>query len=357
MILSPDQERASAEVRRFVRDPRPERQWMTVFGLAGTGKTTLMGYLVRSGALGDAILAAPTGKAAAVLRHKVGVDVRTIHQVIYLFTGMVEDKEEPGRMEPTFTPAEADLTGRLVVIDEASMVGRALAEELLRTGARVVATGDPGQLPPVKDSQFFTEANATLTEIHRQALSSPIIRQAHRVRAGLAYEPDGDAFRVVERATREDVLGHDAVLCWRNRTRLRLNARKRELLGLPVDRLIVGEPVMCLRNDHRLDIYNGATYEMSAPYGEDARSFYLRDGDREIFVDRPTVEGFDPRYEERRYDDRFAPFASAYAITVHKSQGSEWPSVLLFDECPGDRAFAYTGITRAAERATVVRWL
>lgn len=353
MELSPDQQDALYKISAFVEAPFVERNFFILHGLAGTGKTTLMAQLTER--YPGLTLTAFTGKAAAVLRKRVNCHVSTLHSVVYNFRGLVEDDLDPGVMQPIFTPKGEPLTSRVILVDEVSMVGTRNANDLLDTGARVIACGDPGQLPPVRDAQFFTRADATLTTIHRQALNSPIIRQAHNVRHCGEYEADGEGFQVISYAGPDEILEHEALLCWRNATRLRLIKRKRQLLGLPADRLTAGEPVMCLRNDHRRALYNGAIYEVvSCEYPE----LVLRDDDREVSIAAATVEGFDPEFATFRYDENWLPFASAYASTIHKSQGSEYPSVLLVDECGDDdrRALLYTGITRAVERCTVLPW-
>lgn len=352
--LSADQSRALAAIERFARDVRPARPFFVLHGLAGTGKTTLMGVLARK--YRAAQLAAFTGKAASVLRSRVGEGARvsTLHSILYDFRGLVEDRREG--LRPTFVSKEASLPRRLILVDESSMIGAQLAQELIRTEARIVCCGDPGQLPPVRDQQFFTEPDEELEEIHRQALESPIVRQAHAVRSTGDYEADTDDFRVVPRASPDDLVGHDAILCWRNATRRRLNAKVRWLRGVsgPLRR---GEPVMCLRNEHRLGLYNGAVYELARDRDpeRDPSGTVLLDGE-EVEVDLMTVEG-ESDFERNRADDDFLPFAPAYAATVHKFQGSEAPSVLLFDEAERDRIpFMYTGMTRAQRRCTVVRW-
>jgi exodeoxyribonuclease-5 len=357
--LTQEQTAALAAVEEFVTLPSwaLTKRSFTLHGLAGTGKTTLMAVLARR--YPRATLCAFTGKAASVLRRKVGLKVSTIHSVLFNFKGLVADDFEEGKMNPIFEDKGVELPDQVVLVDEGSMVGRSLAVKLLDTQARLVVCGDPGQLPPVKDAQFFLDPDVTLQTIHRQALDSPIIRQAHRIRHEGTYDEDGD-FRVIARAEPEDLLAADAILCWRNITRQRLNARKRELLGL-TGPLRAGEPVMCLKNDHRLGLYNGAVYELA--YGtsdepEDGVTLITDEYGSTVRVHSATIEGQDPAFDKNRYDDDYLPFAPAYAATVHKSQGSEYPNVLLFDECSGvDWAqFMYTGVTRAAERCTVVRW-
>ena len=111
------------------------------------------------------------------------------------------------------------------------MIDTKTASDLIQSGAKIVAVGDPGQLPPVHGATFFTQPDITLTQIHRQALESPIIRQAHAVRDNGQYQPDGADFQVIRKATDEQMMTADSILCWRNVTRHKVNARMRSLLG------------------------------------------------------------------------------------------------------------------------------
>jgi exodeoxyribonuclease V len=351
VTLSPDQETALAGLDDFVRDLRPRRRYKVLHGLAGTGKTHLMAILAKR--YRGALLCAFTGKAASVLRARTGLDTLTVHQAIYQFRGLVDDPEDATRKQPVFSPLDHDLSERLVLLDECSTIGTVIAEELLKTGARVIACGDPGQLPPVMDRQFFTDPDLVLTQVHRQAWGSPIIRQAHQVRTTGSYEPDGPDFRVETRASEKDLAEVDIALCWRNRTRQLLNQRRREVKGLSGP-LKAGEPVMCLKNRHEDRIYNGEVYTVLDVDGD---VLTLLDGERRVVVKRTTVEGFDPGFNERRYLDTMTPFALAYASTVHKAQGSEQTRVMVVDENDGNdrRAWLYTALTRASGSAVVIR--
>lgn len=347
--LSHDQLRALDAMERFITAPSVPKPYFALQGLAGTGKTFMLSILAQR--YPGLKICAFTGKAASVLRKRVGAPVTTMHSVVYNFKGLAKDDQ--GRMQPIFSPKGERLPRHVILIDEASMVGQRHAQDLLDTRARVIACGDPGQLPPVRDSQFFTRADTMLTQIHRQALGSPIIRQAHKVRNENRYEADGDGFRVVRAPEPEDLLNADIILCWRNRTRRRLNARKRSLLGLDGP-LHPGEPIMCLKNDHRLGLLNGQVYELVER--RDDGLVVSSDGDT-IEIDAATVEGEDQKFDERRHDEDWMPFAAAYSSTVHKAQGSEYENVLLYDEALSDwRSFMYTGITRSVSRCTVVRY-
>jgi exodeoxyribonuclease-5 len=328
-------------------------------GLAGTGKSTLMARL--AGEYDQAVLCSYTAKAASGLRAKTGLEVFTIHQIIYDFKGLIDSDENPNKKRPVFSTKHMTgaLENALLFIDEVSMVGSKIGRDLADTGARIVACGDPGQLPPVMDNQYFTQSDYTLHEVHRQAWDSPIIRQAHSIRNFGTYESDGDV--IVTADMNDDLLGqHDIALCWKNKTRNWLNKRTRGLYGRPAGYMLAGEPVMCLKNDHWRKIYNGAMYNITQDYhpGDD---LHIRDElNRYIVVACPTIEGIDPDYENFRYLDDARPFAPGYACTVHKAQGSEWGRVLLIDEyrqTDGRNAYLYTGLTRAISAATVIkRW-
>ena len=110
------------------------------------------------------------------------------------------------------------------------------------------------------------------TQIHRQALESPIIRQAHAVRDGGAYQPDTADFQVVRKAGDEQMMAADTILCWRNVTRHKVNARMRSLLGYNLPYPQAGEPVLCLKNAHRYGIFNGVTYELARNFEPDDES-------------------------------------------------------------------------------------
>ena len=235
------------------------------------------------------------------------------------------------------------------------MVDSYLAGDLLATGCRVIATGDPGQLPPVRGTRFFDRADAVLRTVHRQALESPILRQAHAVRAGRHYAADGPDFRVQRQVDREAILAADVILCWRNATRHALNALVRAHRGLDGPP-IAGERVVCLRNDHRLGILNGACYDLIEDYDALRRVAKLRNERNEVVhVDECHFETIDPPGDPADARDEH-PFGFGYCLTTHKAQGSEWANVIFVDEYDRQeqrREFVYTALTRASERMLV----
>jgi len=343
--LTEEQERIAEAVRDFVTTASPG-DFFVIQGLAGTGKTTLMTSLDLPGA----VLVAPTGKAASVLRAKSDRDAMTIHSAIYNFCGTKTD--ENGKLVPIFVDKDF-VSLPLVLLDESSMVGQSLATDLLATGAVVVAFGDPGQLPPVKDRQFFNSPDATLREIHRQALDSPIIRQAHRIRNGERAVTDGDGFVCLPSSRGLDLTSFGIVLCWTNKTRTALNSIIRKAKGIEGPSLFPGEPVMCLRNDYARGIFNGEIYRVAKERAP-GTTLWLEGGS---VIPKAKVERFDGDFDKE--DDETTPFALAYASTCHKFQGSEEERVLVFDEMGSDRQerarWLYTAVTRARSHVTVVR--
>lgn len=301
---------------------------------------------------------APTGKAASVLARRTGLKATTIHSAIYQFRGEYVD-EETGERNLTFKSRIRDDSwkGRIAFVDEASMVDATLAMDLLATGCKIVAAGDPGQLQPVRGTRFFEHADATLTTIHRQALESAIVRQAHNVRHNGSYAADGPDFRVQRFVEREDILAADIFLCWRNATRHALNSLVRAHRGLEGYPL-AGEPVMCLRNDHDVGILNGAVYRLIRDYDPNMRLARIVNERMEtITVEDCRIEQLDAPGDPMLASEEH-PFAFAYAATVHKFQGSETDTGILVDEYDRQdqrREFLYTGFTRFAKRMIVQR--
>jgi exodeoxyribonuclease-5 len=328
----------------------------TLQGLAGTGKTTVAAHV--AALYPDALLCAPTAKAATVLTAKTGVPATTVHAAFYHFVREIEQEGKPPRL--VFRPAHerGSLRGRVLVLDEVSMISKLVAADILATGITVIAIGDPGQLPPVEGQPFFTAASFRLTQIHRQALDNPIIRQAHAVRSGGAYAPDGEAVRVVNRLTAEELRAAEVVITGRRDTRMRMNREMRRVRGLidhPLPR--AGDRLICLRNTKKYGLCNGAIYYATRDVEEgDKKIAIITDvGDLEVHAAFLT-HGHEYDGLELPPGGWMSAFAFGYAITVYQAQGSEFDAVLLIDERDDDRArHLYTGITRAKERITIAR--
>ena len=177
------------------------------------------------------------------------------------------------------------------------MLNHELARDVIRTGAKIVACGDPGQLPPVTGGRFFTHADITLETIHRQALESPIIRQAHRVRRGEHYLPDGDAFQVLKRGlTDEEVMLADVILCHTNATRYAANLHARNVRGFIQPNPQPGEPLMCLKNAPQFGIFNGAVYTLEKPFLQGDHDIHIDvDGNSTCHIPWVHIRGYEKR--------------------------------------------------------------
>lgn len=334
-----------------------------LFGFAGTGKTTLARHIAE-GVDGDVLFAAFTGKAASVMRSKGCGEASTIHSLIYR-------SRENGSEEPRFTLNKMSelRNAKLLIIDECSMVDAELGRDVLSFGVPVLVLGDPAQLPPVKGGGFFTEAepDAMLTEVHRQAMDSPIITLSMKVREGesLDYGRYGESSVIArDEVDAASILAADQVLVGRNETRRKFNARIRTLKGHADTMPVAEDKLVCLRNNRTKGLLNGSIWtvmQANPPKGDLVNLKVIPEEGRGASVKVSVLaDFFEGRGEEipwalRRHTDEFD---YGYALTVHKSQGSQWDNVVLFDESFAFREhrarWLYTGITRAAERITIV---
>lgn len=342
-------------------------QVMRLFGWAGTGKT----FLARAigDELGGALFCAPTGKAALVLKKNGCYNASTIHSLIYKAI-----EGDDGKITYKLNPESPMGVFRLAVCDEASMVDNYVGQDMLSFGTKVLALGDPFQLKPVNGAGFFTsvEPDIMLTEIRRQALDSPIIRLSMDIREGRGLKVGQYGESLVARRSsmsKEDVRmlvdEADQILCGRNKTRQTLNTRVRQLAGAPDDAPRVDDKLVCLKNNREKGLLNGGLWKVTRVkrYGNQFQMKVTTNDDPDIIdaVDVVTpIEYF--RGEEDKIDWKakkwIDQFTYGYALTVHKSQGSQWDYPLVFDESEAFREQApnhlYTAITRAVQRVTVL---
>lgn len=384
-----------------------------LFGPAGTGKTTMAKAIAP--ALGvEAQFMAFTGKAAHVLQRKGITNARTIHSTIYfpvanseiraqleakrleLADGLergegqdwvdemvkeVADLEAASkRMRWELNPeAFADTRPGILILDEVSMVNEKLAADLASYGIPILVLGDPAQLPPVSGEGYYIKGKPDyeLKEIHRQALDSPVLSLATRIRTSSGSRLGIEADEMEPQSLRA-AMDHDQVLVWSNKKRWAvINAIRKKLdrePGVPV----AGDRVMCLTNNRDLAIFNGAQFTVidSTPTAL-GPTLRLKDDEGVERVIPSFAEGFAGLDLEKQAKGSGSGirggrglFTFAQAITCHKAQGSEWDSVYVVNELPSlmavtarngsaaeaelvARQWLYTAVTRAAERVTI----
>lgn len=367
MNWSDQQTMALKDVRAWLRQPDGQ-QVFRLFGFAGTGKTTLALEIadIVKGDADKVKFAAFTGKAALVMRQKGCKGASTIHSMIYMI-------DEDGGSTPKFIlNEEADIKdAKLVIIDECSMVGAELAHDLLSFGVKVLVLGDPAQLPPVQDAGFFTNAEPDfmLTEVHRQARDNPIVHMSMEVREGRRLEfGDFGACKVIPRGSLDPsaALAADMILVGKNVTRHVCNRRHRELAKISSPMPTAGERVVCLKNDRSKHLFNGGIWTVEKIRKSNSAAIRMVLAPDDAGDVRRTADVkvhpyfFEGREGELQWEDirDFQQFTFGYALTVHKSQGSQWDNIVLFDESAtfrdDARRWLYTGITRAAKTLTVV---
>ncbi len=342
---------------------------VVITGGPGVGKTTLVNSLLKilRAKRVRVALGAPTGRAAKRLGESTGVEAKTIHRLLEA------DPAGGGFRRDETEPLKCDL----LVIDETSMVDVPLMRALLRAlpdGAALILVGDVDQLPSVGPGQVLADIIASgavpvvrLTEMFRQAAQSRIVANAHRINRGEMPDlaaSEGADFYFVDAADPEDALkklvaivreriprrfGLDPVrdiqvLSPMNRGGLgarSLNVELQQALNPPgevrIERfgmiLGPGDKVMQIENDYDKDVYNG---DLGIIAGLDPDA-------GEVTVD---FDGRHVVYNQGELDE----LALAYATTIHKSQGSEYPAVVIplaTTHYPMlQRNLVYTGVTR-----------
>ena len=367
-IFTPHQDAALGAVGAWLKAKPGQAgtpQVFRLFGYAGTGKTTLARHLAQE-VDGKVLFAAFTGKAALVMRSKGCERASTIHSLIY-------KTRESGEEVPNFdlwddAPASK---AALIVIDECSMVDAELGRDLMSFGVPLLVLGDPAQLPPIQGGGFFTETtpDAMLTEVHRQAQDNPIIRLSMDIREGRELEPGryGESEIVTrDRLDSQRVIEADQVLVGRNATRRAYNMRMRLRRGFKGELPATGDKLVCLRNNKRKGLFNGGLWQVKEkPAAKRGQIISLRLLPDEGFAGKGIKvsvrpECFAGNIEQVEWQMRkpYDEFDYGYVLTVHKAQGSQWDDVVLFDESgvfgESRARWLYTGVTRAAQRLTVV---
>ncbi|MCU0837224.1 MAG: ATP-dependent RecD-like DNA helicase [Rhodospirillales bacterium] len=368
---------ALAEGQRTAIATALAQKVVVITGGPGVGKTTLMRSLLRIVATKkvQVALAAPTGRAAKRLSDSTGFEAKTLHRLL-------EVDAHGGRFRRR---EDNPLTCDLLVVDEASMIDVPMMRSLLKAmpdHAALLLVGDTDQLPSVGPGQVLADiisANrlpvVRLTEVFRQATASRIIANAHRIREGVLpaidQDPESD-FRFIGCESPEDGAakirrlvcelipdryGFDAkrdvqVLTPMQQGRLgartlnvelqaALNPQSAAVIERHGSRFAVGDKVMQVENDYKKEVFNG-----------DVGTIETADAEAEV-----ASVNFDGRLVTYAFDD-LDQLTLAYAITIHKAQGSEYPAVVIpvtTHHFPMlQRSLIYTGVTRGRRLVVVV---
>lgn len=355
---------------------------LVVTGGPGVGKTTILQTILRvlDPKRGKCVLAAPTGRAARRMAESTGHEAKTIHRLLEV---------EPGGRGFKFN-AKNPLKGDLFVLDEASMVDTALMAHWLRavpeTG-HVLLVGDVDQLPSVGPGAVLADIIrggvvpvVRLTEIFRQAAASRIITAAHAINQGRLPDlpkppPPGCDFYFIERETPEaaletilrlakervprafglDPVNDVQVLCPMNRGLLgtaNLNVELQRALNPPmetrqeVERFGItfreGDKVIQTRNNYEKEVFNGDIGRVIGMAADPLRVYVRFEDGREAVYESGDLDELRP----------------AWAITIHKSQGSEFPAVVIPVSTQHyvmlQRNLLYTGVTRGRRLVVLV---
>lgn len=272
---------------------------------------------------------------------------------------------------------------KLIVVDEASMVGEEIANDLAMFGVPILAIGDPAQLPPVGDKPGLTASRPDFffDEIHRQAADNPIIRLSMDIRNGKEIRPMtmGDRVRIVKRRNDEWTFNTDydaQVLCGTHRKRWGLTKGIREACGYHGLAPQPDEPLIICKNSKKNPVLVNGSFvtcdQAPKELNEGDASFDMKITDENN--DSYFINVYQGLFEEHQAKeqgyfsaDQYAGFDAkrksehadfGWAVTVHKSQGSQWDRVIVHDESSVFRADAakhlYTAVTRAAEELVLV---
>lgn len=393
MVLTKKQEEG---LKIAVERHKAGEKYTIISGYAGTGKSTLVKFIIAALDVEPEKVAyvSFTGKAAEVLRKKGNKNSMTMHRLLF------ESIPKPGG--GFFHKPKPHLEYDIVVVDEISMVPKKLIDQLFHHQIYVICLGDPFQLPPVdkdEDNHLLDSPHIFLDEIMRQAQDSEIIQLTMKIREQKPLDfYKGSEVQVLPSSALNTgmLLWGDQIITATNAKRTSINNQVRTLLRKgpePED----GDKIICLRNywenfnESGDPLVNGTVGLLTNSYRDSIKiprfatqgsnikefdviygdfianeSIYpMIDVDRQMLLSGEKCCDWRLSYKLGKLRSRIGDiipkeFAYGYAITAHKSQGSEWDKILIIEEnfpfVKEEHArWLYTAATRASSRLVIVR--
>lgn len=371
-------------------------KYTVISGYAGSGKSTLVRFIIEALDVDedDVCYCAFTGKAAEVLRKKGNKNACTLHKLLY--------ESIPKPDGGFIRKPKPSIDYKIVVVDEISMAPKTLIDLLFTHNVYVICLGDPGQLPPIdkdEDNHLLDHPHIFLDEIMRQAQESEIIQLTMKIRNGESIDYyNGKEVKIIPYSQLNTgvLQWGDQILTATNAKRQAINNQMRQLLNYP-NHPVDGDKMICLRNyweDFSVNgdpLINGTigilknsfqTWRQIPPIvrssikkfdvltGDlmipDTNDMYdLVDMDQKMILTGEKCCDWRLSYRLGKLRPKYGDivpkeFTYAYAVTVHKAQGSEWPNVVVLEEnFPFDKTehtrWLYTACTRSSEKLVLVR--
>lgn len=397
--LSKDQQIVYDQIEDWIKQKKnAKNKVLTLGGYAGTGKSTLISLLAKTLGAGNIAFVAYTGKAASVLERKLrqqGISPETCSTIHGFLYKPVTDGETGRVTSWERLPSSFFYQYDLIIVDEASMVGKDIWKDLRSTGRPILAVGDHGQLPPVGSDSFsvIQDPDLRLEKIHRQVADNPIIRLSKTIRhTGYLIDPQDSRVSFIDKLHEvpdvvasllsEGVSLEDFVIvCRYNSTRIGINSAIRDMIGSSNGAPEDGDPVICLKN-LRFNNFLVSNGIRGFWHGDTIKSDDFFEGEIVFPYENLLLSGrfnrhqfnFSPTFQEYSHAQRAGHegrihswrdlgmlFDHAACLSCHKSQGSQWKVVLVIEEHPPRRVekeqhtrWLYTAVTRASERLIIL---